>query len=154
MRLRGPFVFTGYWNNPELTRSAFDDQGFYKTGDLFELAGDGPAPRYYRFIGRSKEVINRGGVKISPAEIEALIESHPNVREAAVIGIEDARMGELVCAVIATRDVAPLSLEDIVAHLRSREIAVYKLPERLVVLSALPRNPVGKILKRDLAGLV
>ena len=87
LRLRGPFVFDGYWNAPALTEAAFDADGFFRTGDMFELAGDGAAPRYYRFIGRTKEVINRGGVKISPAEIEALLESHPNIREAAVIGL-------------------------------------------------------------------
>jgi acyl-CoA synthetase (AMP-forming)/AMP-acid ligase II len=155
LRLRGPFVFTGYWNNPALSAAAFDAEGYYRTGDMFELtdasgAGEGVAPRYYRFIGRSREVISRGGVKISPAEIEALIESHPNVREAAVIGMMDELLGERVCAVVATRDGAPIALDEIVAHLNGLQIAVYKLPERLVQLPALPRNPVGKILKRDL----
>ena len=154
LRLRGPFVFDGYWNNPELTQAAFDAEGYFRTGDMFELAGEDAVPRYYRFIGRSKEVISRGGTKISPAEIEALIESHPNIREAAVIGMKDDRLGERVCAVVATRDGKDVSLDDIVAHLKARQIAVYKLPERLIVLPALPRNPVGKILKRDLVAMM
>lgn len=155
LRLRGAFVFTGYWNDPELSAAAFDADGFFRTGDMFELAdasgaGAGEVPRFYRFIGRVREVINRGGVKISPAEIEALIESHPNVREAAVIAMVDERLGERVCAVVATRDGAPIALETIVAHLKGLQIAVYKLPEHLVQLPALPRNPVGKVRKRDL----
>ncbi len=150
LRLRGPFVFDGYWNAPTLTQAAFDADGYFRTGDMFELAGDGDVPRYYRFIGRTKEVINRGGVKISPAEIEALLESHPNVREAAVIGMKDARLGERVCAVVATRDGGAITLDDVLDHLRGRQIAIYKLPEHLIVLPALPRNPVGKVLKREL----
>jgi cyclohexanecarboxylate-CoA ligase len=150
LRLRGPYVFGGYWNAPELTAAAFDTDGYFRTGDMFELAGDGAAPRYYRFIGRNKEVINRGGVKISPAEIEGLLETHPNIREAAVIGMQDPRLGEKVCAVVATRDGGAIALEDVLAHLNGLHIAIYKLPEHLIVLPALPRNPVGKILKREL----
>ena len=154
LRLRGPFVFSGYWNAPALTAAAFDAEGYYRTGDMFALAGDDAIPRYYHSLGRSKEVINRGGVKISPTELEALIEAHPKVREAAVIGIADERLGEVVCAVVVPRDGQAILLEDIVAFLQARQIAVYKLPQRLVVVDALPRNPVGKVLKRDLRATI
>jgi cyclohexanecarboxylate-CoA ligase len=150
LRLRGSLVLDEYWNAPEQTRRAFDAQGFYRTGDVFELAGDGPVPRYYHYIGRSSEVINRGGTKISPAEIEALVDGHPKVREAAVIGIVDDRLGELVCVVVALRENETLSLEELLDYLRSKQIAVYKLPQQLLVVPQLPRNPVGKVLKREL----
>ncbi|HXC41105.1 MAG TPA: class I adenylate-forming enzyme family protein [Burkholderiales bacterium] len=151
LRLRGPLVFSGYWNDPEQTRRAFDADGWYKTGDTFEIAGEGPTPRYYHYLARTKDVVNRGGMKISPAELETLIDGHPKVREAAVIGVPDARMGEVVCAVVVPRDpAAKLELKELTDYLRDKRIAVYKLPERLAIVDALPRNPVGKVLKRDL----
>jgi acyl-CoA synthetase (AMP-forming)/AMP-acid ligase II len=151
LRLRGPLVFSGYWNDPVQTRRAFDADGWYRTGDTFEIAGEGPTPRYYHYLARTKDVVNRGGMKISPAELETLIDGHPKVREAAVIGVPDARMGEVVCAVAVLRDpAAKLELAELTAYLRDKRIAVYKLPERLIVVDALPRNPVGKVLKRDL----
>ena len=88
--------------------------------------------------------------QVSPAEIEALIDGHPKVREAAVIGIADERLGELVCAVVALRDGQSLTLEELVDYLKGKQIAVYKLPQHLHVVPQLPRNPVGKVLKRDL----
>lgn len=151
LRLRGPLVFSGYWKDEAQTNRAFDAQGWYRTGDTFEIAGEGPLPRYYRYLARTKDVVNRGGMKISPAEIETLIDGHPRVREAAVIGMPDKRLGEIVCAVVVLRDPnVPVTLEELVAYLREQKIAAYKLPERLVIIDALPRNPVGKVLKRDL----
>jgi len=150
LRLRGSLVLDQYWNAPEQTRAAFDSEGFFRTGDIFELAGDGEIPRYYHYVGRRSEVINRGGTKISPAEIEALIDGHPKVREAAVIGMLDERLGEVVCAIVALRDGQSLTLEELVDYLRDKKIAVYKLPQQLVVVPQLPRNPVGKVLKREL----
>ena len=151
LRLRGPLVFSGYWNDEAQTRRAFDDQGYYRTGDMFELAGEGAVPRYYRYLARTKDVVNRGGMKISPVELETLIDGHPKVREAAVIGMPNDRLGEIVCAVVVLRDpVDKIDLVELVAYLRERKIAVYKLPEQLIVVDALPRNPVGKVLKRDL----
>ena len=151
LRLRGPLLFSGYWKDDAQTRQAFDEQGWYRTGDTFEIAGAGPMPRYYHYLARTKDVVNRGGMKISPAEIETLIDGHPRVREAAVIGVPDARLGEVVCAVVVLRDPAqPVTLEELVRFLREKQIAVYKLPERLLIVDALPRNPVGKVLKRDL----
>ncbi|MBU3739727.1 MAG: acyl--CoA ligase [Rhodoferax sp.] len=151
LRLRGPIVFSGYWREPELTRRAFDSEGFFRSGDTFELTGDGPTPRYYHYLARSKDLINRGGMKISPVEIESLLDGHPLIREAAVIGTPDARLGEIVCAVVALREPeAVITLPDVVSYLKGRQIAVYKLPERLEVVPALPRSPVGKVLKREI----
>ena len=150
IRLRGALVFDGYWNAPEITADAFDADGFYKTGDIFEITGSGPVPRYYRYIGRASDVINRGGMKISPAEIEALIDSHPKVRESALIGVPDGQTGERACAIVALRTDEPLSLAELIAFLKEKQVAVYKLPERLETVALLPRNPVGKVLKREL----
>lgn len=151
LRYAGATVFSGYWNAPELTARAFDAQGYYKTGDLFEIGGD--RGQYYRYAGRSKDVVIRGGMNISSEEIENLILAHPGVREAAVVGYADEVMGERVCACVVPKSGEALTLEALKGFLRDEQrIAVYKLPERLVLLDALPRNPVGKVLKRVLRG--
>ncbi len=151
LRYAGATVFSGYWNAPELTARAFDAQGYYKTGDLFEIGGE--HGQYYRYAGRSKDVVIRGGMNISSEEIENLVLAHPKVREAAVVGYADEAMGERVCACIVLKTGETLTLDALKAFLRDEQrIAVYKLPERLVLLDALPRNPVGKVLKRVLRG--
>ena len=149
IRFSGPTIFSGYYERPDLTARAFDDQGFYKTGDLFEIAGD--RAQFYRYVGRSKDLVIRGGVNISSEEIENLLLACPGVREAAVVGVPDAVLGEKVCACIVPADGEPVALDAITAFLREhKKVAVYKLPEYLLTLAALPRNPVGKILKREL----
>ena len=149
LRFSGPTIFSGYFNAPEQSRRAFDEQGYYKSGDLFEIVGD--ALEFYRYVGRSKDLVIRGGVNISSEEIENLLLACPGVAEAAVVGVPDAALGERVCACVVARPGHPVSLETINAFLRDeRRIAVFKLPERLLLLEALPRNPVGKLLKRDL----
>ena len=150
IRFDGPTIFSGYWNAPELSRRAFDDQGFYRTGDLFEIAGD--RLQYYRYVGRSKDLVIRGGVNISSEEIESLLLACPGVHEAAVVGVPDEVLGERLCACVVSADAAaPVSLDAIVAFLREhKRVAVYKLPEYLLPLAELPRNPVGKVLKREL----
>ncbi len=149
IRFSGPTIFSGYYNAPELSRKAFDAQGFYKTGDLFELAGDGL--QYYRYVGRSKDLVIRGGVNISSEEIENLLMACPGVKDAAVVAVPDEKLGEKVCACIVTVDGKEVTLESLGAFLRDeKRIAVYKLPEYLMLVPALPRNPVGKILKREL----
>ncbi len=146
---RGPTIFSGYWKAPELSARAFDSDGYYRTGDLFEIAGE--RSQYYRFVGRVKDIVVRGGMNISAEEIETLALEHPCVREAAVIGLPDAIMGERVCLVVAPKPGTRVDLDDVNRFLREeKRIAIYKQPERLLVVDALPRNPVGKILKREL----
>lgn len=152
LRIAGAMTFDGYWKAQDLTRQAFDDDGFFRTGDLFEITPEG-GERFYRFIGRRKEIIIRGGLNISPAELDVLIESHPSVREAGCAGYPDERLGERVCAVVALRPGAALTLEDLNAHLRDQDLATFKLPERLRIVDALPRNALGKVLRRDLTGV-
>ncbi len=149
LRFSGPTVFSGYFRAPELSQRAFDNQGFYKTGDLFEIAGD--RLQYYRYVGRSKDLVIRGGVNISSEEIEGLLVACPGVREVAVVGVPDTVLGEKLCACLVCNEGSDVTLQDVQAYLRDeKRIAVYKLPEYLLPLAALPRNPVGKILKREL----
>jgi acyl-CoA synthetase (AMP-forming)/AMP-acid ligase II len=151
LRVKGPNVFHGYFRAPELNAAAFDAEGFYRTGDVFEIAGD--RAQYYRFVGRTKDIVIRGGMNISAAEVESLIQGHPKVREVAVIGQPDARLGERVCAVVVPHEGQTLTLAELVAWLRDEvHVAVYKLPEHLVLSAGLPRNPTGKVLKRELRG--
>lgn len=149
IRFAGPTIFSGYYGVPELSARAFDTQGFYKTGDLFEIAGE--HLQYYRYVGRSKDLVIRGGVNISSEEIENLLMACPGVREAAVVGVPDETMGEKVCACVVAAEGHSVSLQSLTDFLRDhKRVAVYKLPEYFLPLQALPRNPVGKILKREL----
>ena len=149
LRFKGPTVFSGYYRAPELTARAFDDQGYYRTGDLFEIAGD--RHQFYRFAGRHKDIVIRGGMNISSEEVENLLLGHPQVRECAVIGLPDPVLGEKVCAVVVPQPGQEVTLASLVAHLRDvEEPAAFKWPEHLMLMEELPRNPVGKILKRDL----
>lgn len=109
----------------------------------------------YRFVGRLKDIIVRGGFNISSEELETLLASHPDVREAAIVGYPDNNLGERVCAVVALQARTVLDLEDLVAFLRfEKKVATFKLPEKLLLVEALPRNPVGKILKRELRSAI
>jgi acyl-CoA synthetase (AMP-forming)/AMP-acid ligase II len=149
LRFKGPTIFSGYFNAPELSARAFDAEGWYRTGDLFEIAGD--RGQFYRFCGRHKDIVIRGSMNISSEEIEGLLLAYPKVREAAVIGYPDPILGERVCAVIAAQPGPVPDLDELVNYLRDQAgVAAYKLPERLIVVEELPRNPLGKILKRTL----
>jgi acyl-CoA synthetase (AMP-forming)/AMP-acid ligase II len=150
LAIKSPGIFPGYYKRPDLTEKVFDEDGYFYTGDLFEIAGDGETLDRYRFVSRLKDIIVRGGFKISPQEIEALVTEHPSVAEAAVLGYPDDRLGEKVCLVVAPRQGETVTLREIIDHLRRREIAVYKLPEKLVIVKELPRNPVGKVLTQTL----
>ncbi|MFD8372895.1 class I adenylate-forming enzyme family protein [Streptomyces sp. NPDC059688] len=144
VRLRGEAVCRGYLD-PAQTAEAFDEEGFLRTGDLGRLTGSG----HLVLTGRLKDVIIRKGENISAKEIEDLLAAHPSVGDAAVVGLPDAERGELVCAVVELRSgAAGLTLPDVVSHLRERGLSVHKLPERLEVVAALPRNDtLRKVLK-------
>lgn len=148
--IRGGTVFDGYYREPEMTRTAFDADGYFRTGDLFVIAGPGPTPRYYQFVGRCKEIIIRGGQNISPAELDNLIAGHPAIAEGACVGLPDEEMGERLCAVVVLRPGTSITLEDLIAYLKTQHVAIYKWPEHLVIVAQLPRNPVGKVVRSDL----
>lgn len=147
LRISGPTVFAGYLNAAQRP-SPFDEQGWLRSGDLFEIAGE--RGEYLRFLDRVTDVVIRGGTNIAPAEIEGLIGAHPAVSDVAVIGDPDPVLGERVAAVVTLHAGSLLTLDELVGFLRERHIASFKLPERLEVRDVLPRNPVGKILKRSL----
>lgn len=151
LQISGPTVFDGYFKAPQLTSAAFTPDGYFHTGDLFEIAGDGQVPRYYRFVGRLKQLIIRGGVKIAPEEIEAALAQHPQIAEASAIGYKDTIMGERVCAVVVPRKPATaVTLESLQDFFRAQGFAAFKWPERVRIVDALPRNPVGKVIRKAL----
>jgi acyl-CoA synthetase (AMP-forming)/AMP-acid ligase II len=148
IRLLGPQLFDGYVD-ASLDAAALDEQGFLRTGDLGMLEPDGEL----RVTGRLKDVIIRNAENISAAEVEAVLESHPMVAEAAVVGILDDRTGERACAVVVLEGHGQLGLEDLVAWCRSRGLAAYKCPEQALIVDALPRNAMGKVRKDQLREL-
>lgn len=146
LQIRGPTVFGGYWQAPEQSAAAFTDDGFFRTGDLFQIEGEG---RFYLFVGRCKDLIIRGGVNISPEEIDQLLGGHPDLAEACVFSLPDAVMGERVGLAAVPRPGAELTLEAVTSFLRQRDLAVFKLPERLFVFDSLPRNVTNKVMRNE-----
>jgi len=144
----GPNIFPGYFKQPEKTEKAFDSEGYYKTGDLFSIEGENRD--HYKFHGRLKDMIIRGGQNISPEEIENLVLGLPKIKDAAAIGVPDDRLGEKTCVYVVPKEGEGITIEEIVDFLKTKDIAVYKLPEILEIIDAIPRNPVGKILKDTL----
>ena len=142
---RGPYTMRGYYKAPDKTRDAFTDDGFYRMGDLVRRV-DGNL--YVE--GRLKDIINRGGEKISCEEVENYILSHPKVKNACVVAMPDAKFGEKACAFVIPVDDASIDLEEMNRFLLSRDIAKFKLPERLELVREFPLSPAGKILRREL----
>jgi mycobactin salicyl-AMP ligase len=143
---RGPYTIRGYYRAPERNREAFSADGFYRTGDLVRRGADGNLI----VEGRIKDLINRGGEKISAEEVEAHLIAHPAVAAAAVVAMPDAALGERACAYVTLRAGASFALGEMRTLLESRGVARYKWPERVEVLSAMPLTNVGKIRKADL----
>lgn len=143
---RGPNVMPGYFRRPDLNERAFDAEGYFRTGDLFQVKG----PQYMKFFDRVKDIIIRGGNNISAQEVENLLVGHPAVQEVAAVGMRDEDLGERVCVFAVPKPGERLTLEGIVDFMKKAGVAAYKLPERLEVLETMPRNPVGKTLKAQL----
>jgi acyl-CoA synthetase (AMP-forming)/AMP-acid ligase II len=148
LTISGPGVIDGYLGHDG--SGVFTEDGFFRTGDLVAISEEQPS--HYRIVGRCKEIINRGGMKISPSELDILLEGLPGVAEAAVCALDDADLGELVCAclVLVEGSAAP-SLDSVREHLEARGDARFKWPEQLRVLDSLPRNPLGKVQRAELA---
>ncbi len=144
---RSPGVFAGYFNRPDLAESAFTPDGFFRTGDLFVVQ----EPDFVGFYDRKKDIVIRGGFNISSVEVENAVQGYGKVQDVAVIPVPDETLGERVCVCVVPRDPddAP-TLEEINDHLRGIGMSVYKLPEKLKLVEEIPRNPVGKILKKEL----
>ena len=146
LMIKGPGVFTGYYRAPEENAKVFDEEGFFRTGDLARIDEKG----YVTLTGRIKEMINRGGESISATEIEKLIIGHPDVSLVAVIPMPDPVMGERVCAYIQPKAGAKLSFEKIIAYLKERKASVIQLPERIEFIDTMPVTKAEKIDKKAL----
>lgn len=143
----GATVFDGYLGMDNC--DVFDSDGYFHTGDLVEICGD--PPLFYKIAGRCKDIINRGGMKISPAEVDILLEGLPSTLEAAICAYPDDDLGEKLCACIVMESGVPnISLEDVNGYLSSKGIAKFKLPERIAFFDALPRNPLAKVQRFEL----
>jgi 2,3-dihydroxybenzoate-AMP ligase len=143
---RGPYTLRGYFGVPEYNARAFTSDGFYRSGDLMRLHPSGN----YMVEGRKKDLINRGGEKISAEEIENLILTHPAVQNVACVPMPDPNLGERMCAYVILRRQTSLSLRELVEFLMKEEIAKHKLPERLEIVDEFPLSPFGKVSKKDL----
>jgi non-ribosomal peptide synthetase component E (peptide arylation enzyme) len=143
---RGPQLSRGY-TDPALDAVAFDEDGFFHTGDLGRLDAAGNLV----ITGRLKDVIIRKGENISATQVEGLLYAHKKVADVAVIGLPDAERGERCCAVVVPADPAlPPSLRELGEYLRAEGLAIQKIPEQLELVAELPRNPSGKVLKHQL----
>jgi acyl-CoA synthetase (AMP-forming)/AMP-acid ligase II len=145
LQVTGPQVCMGYLDS-SLDADAFTPDGWFRTGDLGMVDDDG----WVSITGRLKDIIIRKGENISAKEIEDLLHAHPKVAEAAVVGLPDPSSGERACAVVVTAGDDPLTFDEMVQYLSAAKLSKHKIPEELRLIDALPRNPTGKILKKDL----
>jgi non-ribosomal peptide synthetase component E (peptide arylation enzyme) len=144
--IKGPGIFTGYYNNPGENEKAFDKDGFFKTGDVAKISEDG----YITLTGRIKEMVNRGGESISAVEIENLIVDHPEVAMVAVVPMPDPDMGEKVCAYIQPESGCCLDFDQIIDFLKECQASVLQLPERIEFVECMPFTKAEKIDKMHL----
>ena len=142
--LRGPKVFKGYWRDPQATAAAFAG-GWFHTGDIGVRDGDG----YVYIVDRLKDMIVSGGENIASSEVERVLYEHDAVAEAAVVGRPDDRWGEVPVAYVVLQPASAVTPEDLIEHCRA-QLAKFKVPKDVVLIDALPRNPSGKVLKREL----
>lgn len=144
----GPQIMQGYWNNPEATAKAVVD-GWLHTGDAGRVDEEG----YVYIQDRVKDMIISGGENIYPAEIENILVSHPHIQDASVIGVPDAKWGEAPLAVLVSGGQPELTAEELSEFCRGK-LAAYKIPRKLEYIAALPRNPTGKVLKKDIRSMM
>ncbi|MCG6874137.1 MAG: AMP-binding protein [Betaproteobacteria bacterium] len=149
-QVRGSLMFPGYFDNADANAAAFTADGWFRTGDLAILDAAGNV----RITGRSKDVINRGGVKYNPRDIEDLLDAHPGVMQSAIVPMPDPVVGEKACCFIVPRPGSAPALDELCAYLQERGVAKYKLPERLETVAEMPLTPTRKIIKGRLAELL
>lgn len=149
LRLRGPQQFLGYVD-PVLDADAFDESGWFKTGDLGLVDGSG----CIAITGRLKDVIIRNAENISAHEVEEVLLRHPGIADASVIGLPDARTGERVCAVVVPAEGSQVTLESVIAHCTSHGMPRQKTPEQLAIVAAIARNAMGKVVKTQLRAAI
>jgi long-chain acyl-CoA synthetase len=143
--IRGHNVMKGYWNRPEDTSKAITDEGWFHTGDMAKVDEDG----YFFIVDRKKDLIIRGGYNVYPREVEEVLYEHPDVREAAVVGVPHDELGEEVGAAVALKEGADATPDDLRDYVKG-EVAAYKYPRVIWIVDELPKGPTGKILKREI----
>jgi 2,3-dihydroxybenzoate-AMP ligase len=148
--VRGPYTLRGYFGVPEHNARAFTADGFYRSGDLMRMHPSGN----YIVEGRIKDLINRGGEKISAEEVENIILQHPAVKNIACVPMPDERLGERMCAFVVTQKGRSVNFEELISFLQAKEIAKFKLPERLELIDELPVSTFGKVSKKLLTELI
>ena len=148
--VKGPSIFPGYLSNGVLNRSSFTGDGFFKTGDLFQITERHGKPHYLKVVGRQKELIIRGGYNISPLEIDSALAEFPDAVELACGGIFDAHFGERLCLYVVLPENTTTSLSRVCSFLDAKGLAKTKWPEKLVVIETLPRNALNKVVRAEL----
>ena len=146
---KGPSVHLGYYNNPLANAELFTADGWFRTGDMGAIDANG----YVRIVGRRKEIINRGGKKFHPREVEEILYTHPKVLHAAIVGVPDPRLGERNTLCVIPKSGETVTLEDMLGMLQG-QVATYKLPEALEIFAEFPFTPTGKLQRHELAKLV
>jgi len=142
---RGPHVCQGYWNNPQATAAAMDEDGWFHTGDLARCDEEG----FFYIAGRSKDMFISGGVNVYPAEIEAELLQHGGVQDAAVVGVPHSTWGEVGVAFVLRRGPQKATPEEL-ADFLGKKLARYKVPKEFLFVDALPRTAYGKVVKAEL----
>lgn len=150
IQVKGASVFAGYFENETANQAAFTDDGWFRTGDLGYLGPGG----HLRITGRMKDVINRGGVKFNPTDIEALLTGHPAIRQVAIVPMPDRVLGERACCFAVLEPATSLTLEAVCEFLEQCHVAKNKWPERLEVIDSMPLTPTGKVIKSRLRTLL
>ncbi len=146
LEIQGPCVVAGYYKSEAELGRVFAPDGFLRTGDLGRFDGQGNLI----ITGRKKDIINRGGDKVSPYDIEEMIMSHPGVLRAAVIGMPDERLGERICAYVQPKQPQGFVIDELVSYLKAQGASLLLLPERVEVVAALPLTAVDKVDKQRL----
>ncbi len=150
LQVRGCSVFAGYFDNAAANADVFSEDGWLHTGDLAVMGATG----HVRITGRSKDIINRGGVKLNPSDVEALVDRHEAVVQSAIVPVPDPILGERACCCVVLKPEKTLSLEALCAWLEQHGVAKLKWPERLVQVEAMPITPTRKIIKSRLVALI
>lgn len=146
IRMRGDNIMVGYYKDPDATAAAFDEDGFFKTGDMGQLSSDG----FLSITGRIKEMLIIGGENVFPREIEDVLRRHPDVHDAAVIGMQDPMRGEVALAFVELEEGAKVASAELRKYCNG-PLAPFKVPREVRIIDALPRNPTGKIMRRALS---
>jgi long-chain acyl-CoA synthetase len=145
LQVKGPNVMKGYWKNPEATKAAISDDGWFSTGDMAKKDEDD----FYFIVDRKKDLIIRGGYNVYPREVEEVLYEHPAVAEAAVIGVKHEELGEEVAAAVSLKSGAQATADELRDFVKE-QVAAYKYPRHVWIVDELPKGPTGKILKREI----